>query len=246
MDISSALVSLKGVDYNVDGKLLLSNITFDIAPKQTITIIGPNGAGKTTLLKIILGIIQPTKGMIQRIKGLRVGYCPQKIHFNPFLQISVDGFLRTLSKPQSFEQFVAVTRIAHLLATPLHQLSGGEMQRVLLCRALLQKPNMLVLDEPTQGMDITAQQQFYHLLQSISDYMDCAVVMVSHDLNYVSDITEHVICLNQHICCQGVPSAVSGHDEYIKIFGVTQKMPFKHYAHQHDHTHDAPCHEKEL
>lgn len=232
------LVVLDDVGFCAQNKQILNHITLTLDPQSKTTVIGPNGAGKTTLLNLILGALSPTSGAIQRHKHLKIGYCPQKIHFNTFLKLNVLDFLKTLNmcskqNPHHFQNIVDMCRVDVLLHSPLHTLSGGEIQRVLLCRSLLQSPNLLILDEPTQGMDINAQKLFYDLLENLSDHMKCAVLMVSHDLNYVSQMTQHVVCLNHHICCQGSPSNVSDHAEYQKIFGASSAHAFKHYTHEH-------------
>ncbi len=232
------LIDLQNVSYDVYDQKIIDNVTLSINAQTKMSIIGPNGAGKTTLVQLILKILLPTHGDVTHDSSAKIGYCPQKIQFNNFLKISVDEFLKTIRQIENFDEAVSLTHVHHLLKKDLHKLSGGEIQRVLLCRALLHSPNVLILDEPTQGMDIVSQDNFYEMLDFVTTSKNIGYVMVSHDLNYVSKITQHVVCLNHHICCEGAPDDVYQHAEYVKIFGAKKHVPYKHYTHHHDHAHD--------
>jgi zinc transport system ATP-binding protein len=232
------LIEAKNISLQDGKKLLLNNINLSINSEEIITIIGPNGAGKTSLLKVLLGLVSPTKGKVLRDKTLRIGYMPQRLYLNPLLPLDVYHFLKLIkdSKP-SIENALSRTGVGHLIYSDLQNLSGGELQRVLLARSLLRNPNLLVLDEPVQGVDIGGQSQLYQLINDLKKELNCGVLMVSHDLHLVMASTDHVICLNQHICCHGHPEKISSHPEYLSLFGDTANQ-FAAYAHQHNHSHD--------
>lgn len=233
--MSHSLIRLKGVSKTFAGNTVLSNIDLNIEPKQIITLIGPNGAGKTTLVKIVLGLINPDSGIMTRSADLRIGYMPQKLHIDPTLPITLERFLQ-LAEPDTglCTQALCEVGIEKHLNSPLQSLSGGEMQRALLARAILRKPNFLVLDEPVQGVDVVGQEALYRLIGQLRDRLSCGVLMVSHDLHLVMSATDEVVCLNQHICCHGHPDHVSNNPAFIELFG--QKTAT--YTHHHDHHHD--------
>jgi zinc transport system ATP-binding protein len=239
--INSTAISLIKVDnlgINLNDKLILKNINFEIFTKQIITIIGPNGAGKSTLLKAILGFIKPSFGQIISNPNLKIGYMPQKIFFPEQIPITVIKFLTLNNKfcIKSRIQLNPELNIEHLLYKSIHTLSGGELQRVLLAKALLNQPNLLILDEPTKSIDVNGQAEFYKLCSNIQEKLNCAILMASHDLHIVMSNINSVICLNKHICCHGLPETVSQHKEFIKLFGANvNKLAF--YTHHHDHQH---------
>ena len=181
-----------------------------MSENQIVTLIGPNGAGKTSLVKIVLGLSKPSAGSVKLRKNLRVGYMPQRLHVDNSMPISVQKFLQLAvrAKPELIEQVLSEVKASQLLHSQIHSLSGGELQRVLLARALIQEPEFLVLDEPVQGVDINGQAELYALISSIRDRHQCGILMVSHDLHLVMSATDEVICLNQHVCCHG-PSRTS-------------------------------------
>ncbi len=223
-------------------KVLLDTIDLSIKRREIVTIIGPNGAGKTTLLNILLGLRKPSAGLVYKSANCQIGYMPQKIQLNPLLPLSVEHFLSlasTHSKTSIAQMHVALKRtgVDALLKTEMASLSGGEVQRVLLARALIRKPNLLVLDEPVQGVDLKGQDQLYKLISDIRDELGCGVLMVSHDLHLVMASTDNVICLNQHICCHGHPESVSNHPAYIELFGNSISHVAA-YTHHHDHDHN--------
>ncbi len=235
----SALLSLHNVSLKHQQQNLLSNISLNLTAKQIMTIIGPNGAGKSTLIKVALGLSKADSGEVYRRPGLRIGYMPQQLILNPLMPLSVSRFLAMArSNRQQIDAALARTGISHLRERPLHDISGGETQRVLLSRALLSSPNLLVLDEPAQGVDISGQTELYELISALRDELGCAVLMVSHDLHWVMAQTDTVICLNQHICCHGHPAQVSNDPEYLALFGRRHAEAVALYQHDHDHQHD--------
>lgn len=233
------LLKISGVSLQIAGRQVLENIDLEVHAGEIVTLIGPNGSGKTSLVRVLLGLRQADEGRVERHPGLRVGYMPQKMMIDHALPLTVEGFLKLASgiKPQAIVDIAERVGVASLLNKPVQNISGGEFQHVLLARALLRKPELLVLDEPAQGVDINGQQKLYQLIASIRDEYGCAVIMVSHDLNLVMASTDRVLCLNTHICCTGHPEAVTQHPEYLKLFGSSMDG-FAVYTHNHDHTHD--------
>ena len=234
------LLSARGLSYEVGGRQVLHNISLSIRERQVVTLIGPNGAGKTTLVKILLGLLPPSAGSVERRAGLRIGYMPQRLHVEPTMPITVRRFLLLAVHAERgrVDEVLAETGAAKLRDSQLHSLSGGELQRVLLARALIQDPRLLVLDEPAQGVDINGQAELYRLITSIRDRHDCGVLMVSHDLHLVMSATDEVLCLNQHICCHGHPEQVSNDPAYLELFGKKQAETLAIYTHRHNHRHD--------
>ena len=232
------LIKVQNISINFDDQPILKNINFEIYPKQIITIIGPNGAGKSTLIKTILGFVKPTSGKIIKNPNLKIGYMPQKISFPEQIPITVIKFLKLNNKICITEhaELNNELNIEHLLYKSIHKLSGGELQRVLLAKALFNNPNLLILDEPTKSIDINGQAEFYKLCSNLQEKFNCAILMASHDLHIVMSDVNSVICLNKHICCQGRPETVSQHKEFIQLFGNNlTKLAF--YSHNHDHHH---------
>jgi zinc transport system ATP-binding protein len=239
---ADTLLKATNVSLKDGTKVLLSTIDLSIKPREIVTLIGPNGAGKTTLLNILLGLRKPSSGVVTKSKNCRIGYMPQKIQLNPLLPLTVEHFLwlvdtTSLKTAITINSALARTGVVHLLKTDMSNLSGGEIQRVLLARALLREPNLLVLDEPVQGVDLKGQDQLYKLISEIRDELGCGVLMVSHDLHLVMASTDNVICLNQHICCHGHPESVSNHPAYLELFGNSINHVAT-YTHHHDHDHD--------
>ena len=197
--------------------------------------MGPNGAGKTTLLKCLLGLESPSYGDIVRAPDLRIGYVPQKFHPQPSLPLNIESFLRLYAPVDA--ALVDKLNVRHLLTHTLHSLSGGELRRVLLLRALLRNPQLLVLDEPTAGVDVAGQGELYRLLKRLADELGFAVLMVSHDLHIVMAGAERVICLNHHICCEGTPQKVGGDASFRALFGDELATQLALYHHHHTHAH---------
>lgn len=233
--MSEALIQLQGIGKYYSNDKVLSGIDLSIKEGQIITLIGPNGAGKTTLVKLVLGLIEPDEGIITRHSNLRIGYMPQKLHIDPTLPITLGRFLK-LAEPSTQLCINALKEVGieKHLNSPLQSLSGGEMQRALLARAILRKPNFLVLDEPVQGVDVAGQEALYKLISQLRTRLPCSVLMVSHDLHLVMSATDEVVCLNQHICCHGRPDQVSNNPAFIELFGTKTAT----YTHHHDHQHD--------
>ena len=217
--------SLKNVSYQKFGKTILENLNLDFNAQEIVTIIGPNGAGKSTLIKLLLGIEKPTTGIIERRPHLKLGYVPQKFLVDQNFPMTVERFLKTLSKPLINDIF----HIEPIMKSQISSLSGGELQRVLMTRAFLQEPDVLVLDEPTQGVDIMGQKILYEKLISFQENSKCSIILVSHDLHLVFAKSHRVICLNGHICCIGTPDDVQNDNLYLDLFGS--------YTHSHDHSH---------
>jgi len=229
------LINIRNIEKNYGNHKVLENVSLAIHKGEISTLIGPNGAGKTTLVKTVLGLIEPDKGSIERDPELRIGYMPQKVFIDPTLPITLYRFLQLACNQEgTIKDAMAKVAIGHLENSQLHHLSGGEMQRALLARALLRKPNLLVLDEPVQGVDLTGQEALYQLIGQVRDELNCGVLMVSHDLHLVMAATDKVICLNRHICCHGSPQQVTNHSGFIALFG--EKVAF--YNHNHDHDHN--------
>lgn len=224
------------------GRLLtLDRIDIAVRAGEIVTIIGPNGAGKTTLLKVLLGLIAPDGGEVIRRSGLKVGYLPQRLQLDPVLPMSVERLMTlTARRPRAAViAALAETGVADLVDAAVHSLSGGELQRVLLARALAATPDLLVLDEPVQGVDFTGEAALYELISSLRRNRGCGVLMVSHDLHLVMAATDRVVCLNHHVCCAGSGEAVSRHPEYARLFGPRAAHALAIYTHHHDHRHDA-------
>jgi zinc transport system ATP-binding protein len=236
---NDSLLTLHNVTLRHGKQTLLSDISLSLKARQIMTIIGPNGAGKSTLVKIALGLMKADSGTVYCRPDARIGYMPQKLSLNPLMPLSVERFLQMSRHAQvEIDSALAQTGIQHLRKRPLHDISGGETQRVLLSRALLSNPDLLVLDEPAQGVDITGQTELYELINELRDRLGCAVLMVSHDLHWVMAQTDTVICLNQHICCHGHPEHVSNDPAYLSLFGRRHAEAVALYQHDHDHQHD--------
>lgn len=236
MNSSMNMIEINGLEIRLSGKIILKGIQFDVQSGEIVTLVGPNGSGKTTLLRAILGLIPLYAGTIHKPQDLRIGYTPQRLSIDPALPLPVSRFL-LLGKKIADGDLLEYLSIAHLLQSPMQALSGGELQRVLLAKAIMRRPQLLVLDEPGQGVDMAGQGQLYDLINQTRDRLGCAVLMVSHDLHIVMAKTDKVICLNQHICCSGTPEDVQQHPEYLALFG-DKVHSLGIYTHVHDHAHD--------
>lgn len=236
---SAPLVTLAGVGISRNGRDILSGVDLEVHRGEIVTIIGPNGGGKTTLLKVILGIMKPDKGVASKAAGVRIGYVPQKLHIDPTLPLPVRR-LMTLTAHFNREEIAAAlneTGAAHLIDADVSTLSGGEFQRVMLARSILGNPDLLVLDEPVQGVDFSGEVALYEKIAAIRDQLGCAILLVSHDLHVVMAATDQVICLNGHVCCAGVPHEVAENPEYARLFGPRAAGAVALYRHHHDHAH---------
>ena len=244
LKVNEALVSAREVTLKAGNRLILDQVTMDVRPGDIVTIIGPNGAGKSTLVKVLLGLIPLTSGVVTLRKNLRVGYVPQRFPIVPNVPLDVQR-LMTLTLKASKDDVVEAlqeTGVAHLLDARVEALSGGELQRVLLARALLRKPDLLVLDEPVQAVDFNGELKLYELISNIRKSRGCGILMVSHDLHMVMAESDHVICLNGHVCCEGGPTAVQQDPEFAKLFGPSAARMIAAYAHHHDHDHESHDH----
>ncbi|MCH9705260.1 MAG: ATP-binding cassette domain-containing protein [Proteobacteria bacterium] len=233
------LITAEAIGLTRDNSKILDNVSLNIAADDFITVVGPNGAGKTTLLKCLLGLIKPTQGRLKRQAGLRVGYMPQRITAARTMPLSLHYFLalNKNSNAREIAEIAELTNITQHLQTPLAELSGGEMQRALLARALLNHPTLLALDEPVQNLDVGGEIAFYHLLENICDTRKVAVLMVSHDLHFVMRRSRQVVCLYHHVCCSGTPQVVSQDPQFKALFGNEMAELMTVYQHEHDHHH---------
>jgi zinc transport system ATP-binding protein len=237
---NAPLVQAREISVRLQGRQLLEQVSLEVGEGEIVTLIGPNGAGKTTLVRIILGLLKADAGEVILRPGLRIGYMPQQLVLSENMPLTVQRFL-SLGRSDSgdgIENTVDELAIGELLQLQMQQLSGGERQRVLLARALIRHPDLLVLDEPVQGVDVTGQSALYALITSIRERIGCGVLMISHDLHLVMATTDRVLCLNQHVCCSGHPESVSKHPAYLELFGAPASSKLAVYTHHHDHTHD--------
>ena len=237
------LIEFQGVSYKPSDpsqRPIIDNIDFYLKPGEIVTLLGPNGAGKSTFAKLVLGIYPPSSGKVVRQGNLSIGYMPQKISFDPSLPLNTHYLLKMApSKPckSRIEESLELVGASHLLSRDVHKLSGGELQRVLLARALLINPDLLVLDEPTQGVDVVGQKELYALITQIQKEKGCAILLISHDLHLVMGATDRVICLNRHICCSGHPGKVGLDPAYRQLFGEQAAAQLAIYSHEHNHKH---------
>jgi zinc transport system ATP-binding protein len=234
------LVEITNLVVRLGGHTVLHDVDLAIEPGEIVTIVGPNGSGKSTLLRVIIGALAPTSGQVRRREGLRIGYVPQRLHIDPTLPMTVKRFLglpRKTSKEQASEA-LKQAGVPELADRQMTRLSGGQFQRVLLARALLERPELLILDEATQGLDQPGEADFYRQIEDVRRRIGCAVLMVSHDLHVVMSASDRVICLNVHVCCAGEPEHVASAPEYRALFGEGTKGALALYRHHHDHSHD--------
>ena len=237
-DKKEILIKLENVGINQDNKWLVHDVSLEIERGKILTLIGPNGSGKTTTAKIALGIHKNIKGKVTKNTN-KIGYVPQKISIDWTLPIRVIDFM-SLTQTLQFDEVVSalrLTEVEHLKHNDLRSLSGGEFQRVLMARAIAKKPDLLVLDEPVQGVDFTGEIALYELIKKISDELNCGILLISHDLNVVMSKTDYVVCLNGHVCCSGTPMNVANNKNYKELFGDQASTLLSVYEHKHDHTH---------
>lgn len=236
---AAPLVSLTGAGVSRSGRWLVRGVDFSVRPGEIVTLIGPNGSGKSTSAKMAIGVIKADEGRVERKPGLTVGYVPQRLTVDWTMPLNVRR-LMTLTAPLStfeVESALGAVGIAHLANAEVQHLSGGEFQRALLARAMARKPDILVLDEPVQGVDFSGEIALYDLITSIRNTTGCGILLISHDLHVVMAETDTVICLNGHVCCRGTPAAVSQSPEYMRLFGAKAAQTLAVYSHDHDHTH---------
>lgn len=237
--MTAPLIEAKGLSVRHGDTEVLAHVDLAIAPGEIVTVVGPNGSGKSTLVRALIGLQQPSGGAVVRREGLRIGYVPQKLHIDAAMPMSVGRFLslpRQVARPQARAALERVG-VPDLYDRQMTRLSGGQFQRVLLARALLSQPDVLILDEPTQGLDQPGVSAFYRLIEEVRAETGVAVLLVSHDLHVVMSASDRVICLNGHVCCQGAPEVVSEAPEYRALFGLGTKGALALYRHVHDHDH---------
>jgi len=234
------LLRARNLSYAQGKRQILDDISFELRRAEITTIIGPNGAGKTTLTNIVTGLIDEFEGVIECAPDLRIGYLPQKVYVNTLMPLSVRRLLQLThnASENEIDQALAQTGVAYLKQRQVRSISEGELKRVLLARTALGQPDLLVLDEPTAGVDVSGEIRMYQLIVELRSQLQCAVLLVSHDLHLVMSQTDKVLCLNQHLCCSGLPESVSRHPEYLALFGQQASDSIAIYAHHHDHEHD--------
>lgn len=236
------LIDIAGLTVRYGGNTVLSNVDLSVSKGEIVTIVGPNGSGKSTLLRAIIGAVRPAAGKV-RAGEARIGYVPQKLHIDPTLPMTVKRFLglpKHVSGARAVEA-LAEAGVPEIVSRQMADLSGGQFQRVLLARALLTNPDILLLDEPTQGLDQPGSAAFYRQIEDVRARLGCAVLMVSHDLHVVMGASDRVICLNGHVCCHGTPEIVASAPEYRALFGAGTGGALALYRHHHDHSHDEDC-----
>lgn len=238
-DQTQTLVTLENAGLNRGGRWLVRGIDLEVRRGEVVTLIGPNGAGKSTTAKIALGLEKPDEGTARRLGGLKIGYVPQKLSIDWTLPLTVTRFMSLTERVSPDAANAALDRvgIGHLAGSEVRHLSGGEFQRALLARAITRKPDLLVLDEPVQGVDFGGEIALYDLISEIRSTLGCGILMISHDLHVVMAGTDSVVCLNGHVCCQGHPRAVAESPEYKELFGGRAASALAVYEHAHDHTH---------
>jgi zinc transport system ATP-binding protein len=237
---SGHLIEARNLSVRYRDRTILDDVDLHVSRGEIVTVLGLNGAGKSTLVRALLGLIARDGGHIQRQPGLRIGYSPQHLHLDPTLPLSVARFLTLGARtPRTrLEELLSEVGVADVLDSPVADISGGELHRVLLARALLRKPDLLVLDEPLAGVDVAGQSELYRLIADIRDRYACGVLLVSHDLHVVMAATDRVVCINHHVCCTGRPEAVTRHPEFVNLFGRHVAEALAVYTHDHDHQHD--------
>ena len=232
------LVKLKQASFRINNKWLVKDVSLQIEKGRIVTLIGPNGSGKSTTAKIALGIYKKIDGKVEKYTN-KIGYVPQKISIDWTLPLRVRDFMVLTEnlKEEAINYALSLTGVIHLKDKNLGDLSGGEFQRILIARAISKKPELLVLDEPVQGVDFTGEIALYKLIKKISDELNCGILLISHDLHTVMSATDHVVCLNGHVCCSGSPIEVAKNNEYKALFGEQASQILSIYEHRHDHIH---------
>ena len=232
------ILKLDNVGFSKNNKWLVKGVSLEVKQGEIVTLIGPNGSGKSTTAKIALGIYKEIEGKVNKFTN-KIGYVPQKISIDWTLPIRVIDFMSLTEEPTDEQINIALnlTGVGHLRNKSLGNLSGGEFQRVLIARAIAKQPEVLVLDEPVQGVDFKGEIALYELIKKISEELNCGILLISHDLHVVMSATDFVVCLNGHVCCSGTPQAVAKNNEYKELFGDRASTVLSIYEHKHDHTH---------
>ena len=235
-----SLITVENLSVKYGTNFVLRKINLEIKSGEIVTIVGPNGSGKTSLIKAIIGAVQPADGKINLKSNLKIGYIPQRLNFDTTLPITVKRFM-TLTEKVDKNTYISALETAgvpQILKSQMSSLSGGQFQRVLLARALIGAPEILILDEATQGLDQPGSAAFYRQIEQVRQNTGCAVLMISHDLHVVMSTSDRVVCLNGHVCCEGTPSAVVSAPEYQELFGAGTEGALALYRHDHDHVHE--------
>jgi len=233
------LITLAGAGVRSGGRVLVEGLDLSISRGEIVTLIGPNGSGKSTTAKMATGVLKPTTGTVTRKPGLKIGYVPQKLSIDWTLPLTVERLMTLTGRfsRSEIESALEAVGARRLLGAAVQELSGGEFQRVLFARAMIRKPDLLVLDEPVQGVDFSGEVALYELVRQIRDVTQAGILMISHDLHVVMAETDTVICLNGHICCRGTPAAVKRSPEYLALFGTRAAETLAIYEHHHEHEH---------
>jgi zinc transport system ATP-binding protein len=244
LKVVNAILSARDASLVIGGRTILDHVNIDVRPGEIVTVIGPTGAGKSTLVRCMLGLQPLTSGRIIRQEDLRIGYVPQRFPLTPNVPLDVRRLLSLTLRPteEAIDEALEETGIPHLKHANVARLSGGELQRALLARALLRQPGLLVLDEPVQAVDFMGEAKMYELISAVRKRHGCGILMVSHDLHMVMAESDHVICLNGHVCCEGGPIKVQQDPEFAKLFGPSAARMIAAYAHHHDHDHESHDH----
>lgn len=233
------IANLENIGLKIGGQQIIDKVSLHLRKGQITTLIGPNGGGKTSIARILLGVLQPTSGTITKASSIKIGYMPQKISVDKTIPLSVKDFLLLSKDKITFNEYssslISRLKLESILHKQIHDLSGGQMQKILFLRSIINQPDLLVLDEPTQYMDIAATEEFYQILDEIRQAQNCAILLVSHDLHTVMQKTDFVFCVNHHVCCHGSPEDINQHPEYLSLFGNRSNLAI--YQHHHDHKH---------
>ena len=237
---SEDLARVRAITMRLGGRTVLDRVDLRVRAGEIVTLVGPNGSGKTTLVRIVLGLVKPGAGEVWRRPALRIGYVPQQLQVDRTLPLTVRRFITMGrgARHDRLDEVLTEIGIGYALDQPFQDISGGEARRAMIARALLQDPELLVLDEPTANVDVAGQGEFFDLVRAIRDSRDCGVLLVSHDLHLVMAATDYVVCINGHVCCSGVPETVASDPEFLALFGAKTAASHGVYTHAHDHRHD--------
>ena len=237
--MNAMLTSLSSVGVRRDNRWLVHNFDLTIRRGEIVSLVGPNGGGKTTVAKIVAGALPPDIGSVERAKGIRIGYVPQKVNIGSTLPITVRRLMKLSQnkKRNEIDAMLSKLNIQNLADSPVQLLSGGEFQRAFLARALLRKPDLLILDEPSTGLDFSGEADLYNHIVNVRDALNCGILLVCHDLHIVLAKSDNVVCMNVHICCTGKPKQIISDEEFIKLFGGETAQSHAFYLHHHDHSH---------